>query len=167
MVLLSFGCNVQRQGANEYKPNVSKGDRAKAVGAYEAFLEQAVYHGAKRDGLSKEFVEILVKDNSLWVGKCPICMNVEDGFREYMAEASGTGIPAPFAGADTQTKKRFLQQMVDDYVQWYFTVLKVTDAERKALEEGMKDGRERGMSLANGGEGFFCASCDGACHKPQ
>lgn len=148
----------------EYIPEISDQDRKDAIENCTALLRQAIYHGAKRDKLSKDFVQALVNNNDLWVGKCRICDNVRSGLKNYAKEAKGEGLPAPYDGASLVDQKKFLKQMVDNYVGWYVGLLKMNSEESSASSSCLEAARKAGM---NGVSAYdFCPSCDGACHKP-
>lgn len=146
-----------------YVPTISSKQRNEIINDYKQFLQQLVYHGAVRDELSLEFVNELINDNQLWVGKCNICSNVRVGFRNYAQTAEGEGIPAPYAGVSIEKKKMFLKQMVNDYTQWFSSCVKMNSNQIKSMNTILETQRMKSMN--NLGSDKFCASCDGACKK--
>ena len=142
------------------------------------FLEAAIMTGLTNEQFPRPVVKEFLGDRTYWVSKCPICRPVESAMKNYMSAApidsiSGEtprGVMEEFESMEESTmeeKKRILLDLVDRYVQDHFKRLEFTEEERTAMEEKLMNGRKKGMSLASGGEGFFCAACDGACHKPD
>lgn len=141
----------------------------------DAFLRDAVEHGLKMDAFPRDLAVALSENRELWVGKCPICMPVEQGFRKYATNfhpsvkrrVSAKTI-AVLKGEDVVAAKGALQKLVTKYTRKYYKVLGMDKAQRAAMVDKLVQGREQGMNRANGGEDFFCASCDGACSiKPK
>lgn len=137
----------------------------------DKFLKQAIYHGLEKNALSSKLVHDLLNDNGLWVGKCPICDGVRRGFRMYTKENKpkrteklNEKILKGLKDKSLEKRKTGLKLLVDHYVQQYYVSLKMSEKERKVMEEKLKEGRKTGMDRANKGEGFYCSSCDGACH---
>ena len=136
-----------------------------------AFLKEATFYGLQKDHFPIDVAHDLVEENSNWVVKCPICDNVKRGFEMYTAQNANAGKTSIskanlslLKSGDTEVRKIALRDLVDRYVQQYYSVLAMSEKQREDMEQQLKEGRKTGMAVANGGEGFFCASCDGACH---
>ncbi len=147
------------------------GDLEKTKTQRSTFLKEAVFYGLQKDNFPKEIVVNLERENSNWVGKCPICDNVKRGFKLYTnanRENGRTKIPEEFlaqiSNNDEVIRKVALRDLIDRYIQQYYAVLDMSEEQRKNMLLQLEDGRKTGMDRANGGEGFFCSSCDGACH---
>jgi hypothetical protein len=132
------------------------------------FLPAAIEYGAQQDGLSKDLVKLLRQDNSLWVGKCPICDDVREGLYKYVQDEKVYPSKASEKVLknlnDPKKRKKELLKLVDRYVQDYYGVLEMTDDQIAEMEASLNAGRKRGMSMTSNGPNFYCASCDGACH---
>lgn len=155
--------------------SVAQSDPAKVKTSMDKFLERGTVAGLTANALPAKLVNGLLDDNELWVGKCPICDNVRRGFRQYVkndvpdsaTSALNDEVLNGLKHESLSERKKALKTLIDGYVQDYFTVLSMTEEERKAMEIKLEKGRKTGMSRAGGGEGFYCSSCDGACHKPD
>ena len=138
------------------------------------FLKEATFYGLQKDQFPVEIANTLVEEKSIWVVKCPICDNVKRGFQMYTnsnSELRKTKLSDDYIwkliDQDMIVKKTALRDLIDNYVQQYYSVLKMTKGERQTMQILLEEGREKGMDAANGGAGFFGASCDGACHKKE
>jgi len=158
LIAVNYG-NAQNVSESEVKTSMEK------------FLTHATYQGLEKNALSTELVHTLLNDNELWVGKCPICDQVRRGFRLYVKKEQPSAtkkldkkILKGLKGKTFEKRKAALKLLVDKYVQQYFVALDMSEEERKVMEEKLKEGRKTGMERASGGEGFYCSSCDGACH---
>ena len=141
----------------------------------KSFLQEATLSGLQTNALSKKLVQNLLDEDALWVGKCPICDEVKRGMRKYIKEDSGKAVSKldkpilkGLRSKDTEEQKSGLKQLIDQYIQQYFVKLAMTADERTYMEDKLAAGRKTGMSRARNAneEGFYCASCDGACHVP-
>ena len=135
------------------------------------FLREATFYGLQKDQFPKDLAAKLLEDRELWVVKCPICDHVKKGFGMYTngdfkAKKAGSSVQhiKGFSSDDLDDRKIALRNLIDRYVQQYFEVLSMTKDEKLAMQSLLEAGRKDGMNVANGGEGFFCSSCDGACH---
>jgi len=143
---------------------------------FKQFLREAVTSGLAENQVPDSIANRLLGNNKLWVGKCPICDNVKAGLREYIKSekttdtrqaALATGQLDMLTSTNDSIAKAGLKDLVDMYVQRYYKVLNMPEAEIAAMDEQLLGGRKQGMSVAGGADGFYCASCDGACHKPD
>ncbi len=147
-----------------------KGDLEKTKTLRNAFLKEAVFYGLQKDHFPKRNTAYLLGQDSIWVVKCPICDNVKRGiwmyggsdFKPKKSKISKKEFSNLWNG-DAAFQKVFLKELVDRYVAQYYSVLEMTEEQRKKMHRQLELGRKDGMSVANGGEGFYCASCDGAC----
>lgn len=140
------------------------------------FLRKAVVEGLKEDGADPAFVKERIADKGeLFVLKCRICDSVRKGFTEYAyakpAEpAKGKGIPMDIAddlkSATRVTRLKAVERLVDRYVSSHYERLKISAAERQAMNAALEDWKKEGMKMKELGPqkdfGDFCPSCNGA-----
>lgn len=143
---------------------------------FKQFLREAVKSGLDENNVPDSVVRKLLNNNKLWVGKCPICDNVKAGLklrlnRENDRDTTNLVLAEEelvnLCSSNDSIAKAALKDMVDVFVQRYYTELEMTEAEITAMDEQLTAGRKQGMAVAGGDEDFYCASCDGACHKPD
>ena len=141
----------------------------------ENFLQQATLSGLSTNALSKELIQNLLNEQELWVGKCPICDEVRRGFHRYLNEEDKEAVEKldnsilnDLESDIPANRKAALKLLIDQYIQQYFVKLEMPEDKRKAMEKELLEARKIGMDRANASskKGFYCASCDGACHKP-
>lgn len=144
--------------------------------AMEDFLQAAAFNGLVQDALSKTLVKRLLAEGDLWVGKCPICDEIRRGFDRYLAfDQPGVNTklnPQLLSGlesTDADARKAVLKVLIDGYIQQHYTTTGMSPQERKSMESQLMEARKVGMQRAGAAdrEGFYCASCDGACHQPM
>lgn len=147
------------------------GDLEKTKTERNVFLNEATFYGLRKDHFPKVVAVSLVEENANWVLKCPICDNVKRGFDKYASGSFAAGkstlsdvIISQLSSTDDAIRKAALRDLIDRYVQQYYSVLKMTEEQRIDMQSQLEQGRKTGMGVANGGDGFFCSSCDGACH---
>lgn len=146
-------------------------DLEKAKTERNVFLKEATFYGLQKDHFPKEIAGRLEAENANWVPKCPICDNVRGGLNMYAGSSFAAGkstlsdaVILQLSSTDDGVRKTALRDLIDRYVQQYYSALKMTEEQRKNMQSQLEAGRKTGMGVANGGEGFFCSSCDGACH---
>ena len=169
IVLLSMSCSQKLQ--ESLSNTFSKEEINKQKRDMDSFLEGAIFYGLKKDRFPTQVAEKLLDENDNWVGKCPICDNVRHGMRKYLREVKNNEATLiskkeqeEFSSQNSAERRLALKKLVDRYTQAYFSSLDMTEIEYNEMQEKLVEGRKTGMSRANGGEGFFCPSCDGACH---
>jgi hypothetical protein len=158
-------------GSKKIKIISENGNEEKTKTESSVFLKEATFYGLQKDHFPKELVSDLLRENSNWVGKCPICDNVKRGFDLYVKENLEHRKPkiseqsiTQISSTDEVIRKTALRDLIDRYIQQYYSVLKMTEGQRENMILQLEEGRKTGMERANRGEGFFCSSCDGACH---
>ncbi|HYG15163.1 MAG TPA: hypothetical protein VEC12_05370 [Bacteroidia bacterium] len=143
---------------------------------FKVFIREAVKSGLDENNVPESVVSRLIDNNKLWVAKCPICDNVKAGLKSRLNHERNQdttnvvlspGELANLSSPNDSVAKAALKDLVDVFVQRYYAELGMTEAEIAAMEEQLLGGRKQGMGLAGGDEDFYCASCDGACHKPD
>ena len=50
----------------------------------DVFLSQGISDGLLADNFPKKVAQKILDTNELWIGKCPICDNVRNGFHTYI-----------------------------------------------------------------------------------
>jgi hypothetical protein len=136
------------------------------------FVENAVLQGLTAEQFPRGVAKEMLDNSDYWVGKCPICGPVQDGFTAYLASApdesaeseAPRGVMEEFGDDDGNDadKRSMLQEMIDRYVTAHYTRLEMTVEESSAMQELLVGGRKRGMSLVQGTPGYTCPSCEGA-----
>ena len=172
LILLCCSLTILACSGSKKIPIISEnGNLESAKTERSIFLKEAMYYGLQKDYFPKEAAASLLSEKSNWVGKCPICDNVKNGFDWCIKRNPASGkskISEPFhtqlTSSDEAIRKIALRDLVDRYIQQYYVVLDMTEGQRKNMVLQLEEGRKTGMERANGGEGFFCSSCDGACH---
>ena len=138
------------------------------------FLQSAIETGMDADGFPQDLAENILRTNDLWVAKCPICMAVQRGIKNYIAPESRIfhksyikkKVLSDLSSTEPNTQKTALKSLIDRYVQQHYQTLKMTEAETTNMKVLLEAGRKTGMGRMGNNNGKFCASCDGACAKP-
>ena len=171
LIIFSFTILLSCSGTKKINIVSDNGSIEKAKTERSAFLREATFYGLQKDQFPVEIANALVEESAIWVVKCPICDHVKRGFKMYIKkneELNKTKLSDDFIwriiDQNVEVKKTALKELVDRYVQQYYSVINMTKSERQVMQISLEEGRKDGMNVASGGEGFFCASCDGACH---
>ena len=113
----------------------------KAKTERSVFLREATFYGLQKDQFPVSLANTLVEENSIWVVKCPICDHVKRGFKMYVRnneEQNKTKLSDDFIwriiDQDVEVKKTALKELVDRYVQQYYSVLNMTKPERQVMQ---------------------------------
>lgn len=134
------------------------------------FLRDAIYYGLQADAAPKEMVDKVLK-GKLFVTKCPICRPVEAGLEKHLkklpeikVKRGKEDVVAKMMNADTrESQQTALRDLISEYIEQYYTLLKFTPEARAKMESELQNGRKKGMGLKSDSFGKFCPSCDGAC----
>lgn len=147
--------------------------QARKIDPWE-FLRKAVAEGLKADGADRALIKGCIADErNLFVHKCPICEPVRQAFAVYgndPAPAQGRGFPKDIAddlkNATRLTQLKALERLVDRYVASHYERLKMSPADRQAMQAALAAGKKEGMRMKelSGQKDFgdFCPSCNGA-----
>src|SRR2546428_204151 len=115
------------------------------MGDMHRFLFFAVFEGLWEDGANVALIkQVRLNPWDLFIGKCPICNAVGQGFDVYSAaprplgehvEGKGTGLPIEIASDlrsfQRDSRLRGLDHLVDRYVKRRFERIRMTDGERR------------------------------------
>lgn len=160
------------------------------------FLFFAVLEGLYSEGVQPDVVAKVLAGNpdsaatgsgdvGHFIPGCPVCMPVRDAFLVYRdappilrwlkgppRHGFGGGLPADvaagFLSSERTVRLKALEALVGRYVRQRFAALRLTDAERAAVEADLALGRKLGMQILNASPELRaafeerCPSCEGA-----
>ncbi len=142
----------------------------------DAFLQEAIYQGLIRDAFPVALAEkITESEQRFFVVKCPICMPVERGFKQYIRAGKITGkrsktpkiILMGLKSEDRNIKLNAFAALTKQYTKRHLKKLKLKKTAKEALQEALLDARKQGMERKSDSFGTFCPSCDGVCDMPK
>lgn len=148
-------------------------DKARKIDSWD-FLRKAVAEGLKADGADRALIKgCIAEERNLFVHKCPICEPVRQSFSAYgndPASVQGKGFPKDIAddlkNPTRLTQLKALERLIDRYVASHYERLKMSPADRQAMQAALAAGKKEGMRMKDlSGQkdfGDFCPSCNGA-----
>ncbi len=164
--VIIFGCNTSKPSLVSIDSNLKTTKTQR-----NTFLKESTFYGLQKDRFPQELAAQLLENQANWVTKCPICDHVKNGFSLYAnsnfknKKTKLTRDAVTNLSSDDETVRKIaLRDLIDHYVRQYYSALDMSPAQRNHMEQQLSEGRKAGMEVANGGVGFFCSSCDGACH---
>lgn len=134
------------------------------------FLKEAILSGLKEDAFPLNHARWIAENESVFfVTKCPICLPVQDAFRDYIKNYEEKMSKVPNELLDgvvlgkVEEKKINFSKIVNRYVDRYFENSDMNEREINDMRAKLEEGRKVGMSRKSDSFGPFCPSCDGAC----
>ena len=136
--------------------------------------------GLKEDRPDRDFIkECFAPKRNLFVLKCQICDQIQQGLAEYAspraeekpaAPAEGKGIPKDIVddlkSPARATQIKAVERLVDRYVSRHYERLGMSAEERRSMHTALEDWKKEGMKMKELGPqkdfGDFCPSCNGA-----
>ena len=158
----------------------------------ESFLFHAVLEGLYTDGVANDVVDAMTEIDEevgwpkFFIQACPVCHPVFDALRTYRvrkefygrkmrADTFGKGLPEPvreqLLSPDLYVRTAGIRDRVADWIGRRIELMRLTEAERDALEQRLAGMREKGTAYLESyrqqglgvyGHMDFCPSCDGA-----
>jgi hypothetical protein len=140
-----------------------------------SFLRTAIETGLRQDKFPLEMVQKILDNQPIFfVGKCPICTPVKQGFADYARTKTTfkkTKTPQTIlenlASADKTTQQIGLRELVERYTSKAFQKLDASPEIKAKLKQDLEKDRKIGMGRKSDSFGDFCPSCDGTCKPKQ
>ncbi len=189
--LLSLGAVVPAVASlHDPKDSDPRVDERLEADAYHRTIFFAVLEGLYEDGISNRVVDgILIgerdlKQPSLFVPGCPLCIPARDAFRVYRERTVFTGFKSPtgtFGGSDSDAieaklanpdllaRHAALQERIQVWVKRRLDLMRLTPEEQTDWSYALAERRKKGMTLLPAAlqAGQYigaktCAICDGS-----